>query len=66
MDTTLKSVHDSMAMNLSQLRETVKDREGWHAAVHGVTNSLTQFSDRTTIIQQLFTGEPYFKAGLGN
>ena len=26
-------------MSLSKLREIVKDREGWHAAVHGVTKS---------------------------
>ena len=28
---------DSMDMNLSKLREIVKDREAWHAVVHGVT-----------------------------
>ena len=28
---------DSMDMNLNKLREIVKDREVWHAAVHGVT-----------------------------
>ena len=32
---------DSMDMNLSQLWETVKDREAWHAVVHGVTKSRT-------------------------
>ena len=32
---------DSMDMNLSQLWETVKDREAWHAVVHGVTKSWT-------------------------
>ena len=30
-----------MDMNLSQLQEIVKDREAWHAAVHGVTDSDT-------------------------
>ena len=35
----LDSINDSMDMNLSKLQETVKDREAWHAAVHGVTKS---------------------------
>ena len=30
-----------MDMSLSKLREMVKDREDWHAAVHGVTKSWT-------------------------
>ena len=33
--------HDSMDMSLSKLREMVKDREAWHAAVHGVTKNQT-------------------------
>ena len=37
----LDSITDSMVMNLSKLRETVKDREAWHASVHGVTESDT-------------------------
>ena len=37
----LDSISDSMDMNLSKLWETVKDREAWHAAVHGVTRSQT-------------------------
>ena len=32
----------------SKLREIVKDREAWRAAVHGVTKSQTQLSDWTT------------------
>ena len=32
-------------MSLSKLREMVKDREAWHAAVHGVPKSQTQLSD---------------------
>ena len=35
----LDGITDAMDMNLGKLREMVKDREGWHAAVHGVTKS---------------------------
>ena len=38
---------DSMDMHLSKLQEMVKDREAWHAAVHGVAKSWTRLSDLT-------------------
>ena len=41
----LDRVTDSMHTNLSKLWEAVKDREAWHAAVHGVTKNQTQLSD---------------------
>ena len=37
----LDGIIDTMDMSLSKLWEIVKDREAWHAAVHGITNSWT-------------------------
>ena len=41
----LDGITDSMDMSLSRLRERMKDREGWHARVHGVTKSQTRLSN---------------------
>ena len=41
----LDGITDSIGMSLSELREMVVNREAWHAAIHGVTESRTRLSD---------------------
>ena len=41
----LDGIIASVDMSLSKLQEMVTDREGWYAAVHGVTKRQTQLSN---------------------
>ena len=41
----MDGITDSIDMSLSKLWDMVKEREAWHAAVHGVAKSQTQLSD---------------------
>ena len=41
----LDDITDSVDMNLGKLQEMVRDKEAWHAVVHGVAKNWTQLGD---------------------
>ena len=53
----LDGIIDSINMNLNKLRKIVKEREAWHAAVHGVARSQMQLSNWTTTIIVMTTSQ---------
>ena len=45
----LNGITDSVNVSLNELQELVMDREGWHAAVHGIAKSWQRLSDWTAV-----------------
>ena len=59
----MTGITDSMDLNFSKLRQMVKDREAWRAAVHGVTKSQTWLTEQQNgdMIESIFLILQVFK-----
>ena len=51
----VNSITNPVNMNLSKLWKTVKDREAWYAAIHGVEKCQTRLSDCTTTMETMLS-----------
>ena len=51
----LDGITDAKNMNLGKLREMVRDREAWHAAVHGVVKTWAQLGDLPSGTQEVLS-----------
>ena len=60
----LDGITDLMDMSLSKLREPVRDREAWCAAVHRVAKSWTQLSDWTELNTYISRDRKYYQLSL--
>ena len=49
----LDGISDVMNVNLGKLQEMVRDREAWHATVHGAAKRQTRLDDSTTTTESL-------------